>query len=202
MLFIICPMFHSIPANVLLFLGTESTTSSTSDECWNQQARVIRQTETGNLLPSAQHQLSTVFITTNLPPIITGNESTINDNVIANDTVTFANQIERLVEISDPYRTIVAVLYSLTAIVAFVSNLLALIILNQSRRTSRQLNLFLSNLGLSDIMFALFNIPFTYITLIYNTWWLPEFLCPLTNFVQVLAPTVAFYTLIAIGIGR
>nr|XP_046914637.1 QRFP-like peptide receptor [Dermatophagoides farinae] len=111
-------------------------------------------------------------------------------------------RIDRLVEMSYTFRTVMVVIYMLTAFVAFIANIMAILILNYGRRTSRQLNLFLSNLGLSDIIFAIFNIPFTYITLIYNTWWLPEFLCPLTSFVQVLAPTVAFYTLIAIGIGR
>ncbi|KAJ6222350.1 hypothetical protein RDWZM_000895 [Blomia tropicalis] len=110
--------------------------------------------------------------------------------------------IDRLVEVSYLYRTIMAIIYFVTAIFAFVVNLFALLILFFGRRKSRQLNKFLSNLGFSDIIFAIFNIPFTYITLVYNTWWLPEFLCPLTSFVQVLAPTVAFYTLIAIGIGR
>jgi len=111
-------------------------------------------------------------------------------------------EIERLVEVSYLYRTIMAMIYFVTAIFAFIVNFFALPILFFGRRKSRQLNRFLSNLGFSDIIFAIFNIPFTYITLIYNTWWLPEFLCPLTSFVQVLAPTVAFYTLIAIGIGR
>nr|XP_027195805.1 RYamide receptor-like [Dermatophagoides pteronyssinus] len=111
-------------------------------------------------------------------------------------------RIDRLVEMSYTFRSVMVVIYMLTAFVAFIANIVAILILNYSRRTSRQLNLFLSNLGFSDIIFAIFNIPFTYITLIYNTWWLPEFLCPLTSFVQVLAPTVAFYTLIAIGIGR
>ncbi len=105
-------------------------------------------------------------------------------------------------EVSYLYRTLVAGIYFVTAFVAFIVNLFALLILFFGQRKSRQLNRFLSNLGFSDIIFSIFNIPFTYITLIYNTWWLPEFLCPLTSFVQVLAPTVAFYTLIAIGIGR
>ena len=110
--------------------------------------------------------------------------------------------LERLVEVSYLFRTLVAGIYFLTAIFAFIVNFFALLILFFGRRKSRQLNRFLSNLGFSDIIFAIFNIPFTYITLIYNTWWLPEFLCSITSFVQVLAPTVAFYTLIAIGIGR
>lgn len=111
-------------------------------------------------------------------------------------------QLERLVEVSLTYRTMVGAIYIITALVAFIVNFFALLILFFGRRKSRQLNRFLSNLGFSDIIFAIFNIPFTYITLIYNTWWLPDFLCPLTGFVQVLAPTVAFYTLIAIGVGR
>ena len=111
-------------------------------------------------------------------------------------------QIDRLVEVSYLFRTIMAVIYFVTAIFAFIFNFFALLILFFGRRKKVQLNRFLSNLGFSDIIFAIFNIPFTYITLIYNTWWLPDFMCPLTSFVQVLAPTVSFYTLIAIGIGR
>ena len=120
------------------------------------------------------------------------------------DPTVHYRQLERLVEVSYLFRSIAAVIYFVTAIFAFIVNLLALLLLFFSHRVpkSRQLNQFLSNLGFSDIIFAIFNIPLTYITLIYNTWWLPEFLCPLTSFVQVLAPTVAFYTLIAIGIGR
>lgn len=130
--------------------------------------------------------------------------TTMFDDAFENTKNILANprEIERLVEVSYPFRTGMMVIYLLTAIVAFFANFFALLILAYGPRKNSQLNNFLSNLGLSDIIFSIFNIMFTYITLVYNTWWLPEFLCPLSSFVQVLAPTVLFYTLIAIGIGR
>lgn len=104
--------------------------------------------------------------------------------------------------LQEPYQSMLVVLYSITALLAFFGNLFALMVLLIMKRTSHDLRKYLANLAIADISMALFSIPFTYTDFMFGRWIFPAFLCPMVQFVQIIAVFVSTYTLIAIGVGR
>lgn len=93
-------------------------------------------------------------------------------------------------------------LYSLTAALALIGNVLAIVVLTKGRRSSRDLRLFLINLSLSDILMAIFSIPFTFTNFIMGRWIFFPQTCPLVQSIQVVSVFVSIYTLTIIGIDR
>jgi len=100
------------------------------------------------------------------------------------------------------YQLLLAILYSVTAISSFVLNVFAAVVLLNFKRSSADLRKYLLNLAFADILMAIFSIPFSYSDFMYGRWVFPLFLCPISNFIQVLAACLVIYTLIAIGIER
>ena len=60
------------------------------------------------------------------------------------------------------YQILLSILYAVTAIVAFVSNLLTIIVLFKGRRCTRDLRKFLVNLSVADMCMAVLTIPFSF----------------------------------------
>jgi len=104
--------------------------------------------------------------------------------------------------LSEPYQSVLTVIYIITAVVAFIENTIALIMLLAGGGRSQQLRKYLSNLAIADLLVAIFSIPFTYVDLMFGQWIFPLYFCPIVHFVQIIAVIVSIYTLIAIGIGR
>lgn len=102
----------------------------------------------------------------------------------------------------EPYQSYLVTLYSVTAITAFVLNVIALFALLIGKRTSPDLRKFLANLAIADILLAVFSIPFTYTDFMFGHWIFPLCLCPIVQFIQTVSVFVGIYTLIAIGVGR
>lgn len=113
-----------------------------------------------------------------------------------------ASQLPSLEALEPPYQVFLAVLYSLTAVIAFVANFIAATVLAAKKYSSPELRKYLMNLAFADILMALFSIPFSYTDFMYGRWIFPLFLCPLTQFIQVVSVCVSIYTIIAIGIER
>jgi len=100
------------------------------------------------------------------------------------------------------WQTLLITLYSLTAALSLIGNIIAIWVLMAGKRSSRELRMFLVNLSLSDITMALFSIPFTYTDFMLGRWiFLPQF-CPVVQFMQLASVFVSVYTLTAIGIDR
>ncbi len=100
------------------------------------------------------------------------------------------------------WQTLLITLYSLTAALSLIGNIIAIWVLMAGKRSSRELRMFLVNLSLSDITMALFSIPFTYTDFILGRWiFLPQF-CPIVQFMQLASVFVSVYTLTVIGIDR
>jgi hypothetical protein len=100
------------------------------------------------------------------------------------------------------WQKLLITLYSLTAALSLIGNIIAIWVLMAGKRSSRELRMFLVNLSLSDITMALFSIPFTYTDFILGRWiFLPQF-CPVVQFMQLASVFVSVYTLTVIGIDR
>jgi hypothetical protein len=61
---------------------------------------------------------------------------------------------------------------------------------------------FLINLAVSDILFGVFCVPFTYTDVLLGRWIFPLWLCPTAQFVQILSVFVTSFTLTIISIER
>nr|XP_027203077.1 RYamide receptor-like [Dermatophagoides pteronyssinus] len=94
------------------------------------------------------------------------------------------------------------ILYSITATLALFGNVLSIFVLIKGKRSSRDLRLFLVNLSLSDVLMAIFSIPFTYTHFIMGRWIFYPSLCPFIQSIQIVSVFVSIYTLTTIGIDR
>ena len=61
------------------------------------------------------------------------------------------------------------------------------------------INFYISNLALSDIILAIFCIPFQFYAAVEQQWNLPEFMCQFCPFAQTLGINVNAFMLIAIA---
>ena len=106
-------------------------------------------------------------------------------------------------ELLDPFwQSFLIALYSLTAALSFIGNIIAIWVLMAGKRSSRELRMFLVNLSLSDVTMALFSIPFTYTDFILGRWIFHPAFCPFVQFMQLTSVFVSVYTLTVIGIDR
>lgn len=113
-----------------------------------------------------------------------------------------SNATQSLEALPEPYQSLLVGLYSVTAVVAFCGNLITLFVLVARKPASRDLQTYLANLAISDILLASLSIPFTYTDFMFGQWLFPAFLCPCVLFIEIVVVFVSVYTLIAIGIGR
>lgn len=104
--------------------------------------------------------------------------------------------------LQEPFQTLLAILYSLTAILALLGNVTGVTILVYGKRSSPELVKYLVNLATADILMSIFSIPFSYTDFMYGQWIFPPLLCPIVQFIQVSSVCVGIYTLIAIGLER
>ncbi|GAB6027802.1 hypothetical protein CHUAL_002032 [Chamberlinius hualienensis] len=108
-----------------------------------------------------------------------------------------------LVIVSAEVQAVIIGLYSLTAVFSLVGNVTVVVVLLLGKRSSKGIRHFLVNLAVSDIVMAVFCIPFTYTSYIFGEWiFEPDFFCTLVLFMQHVAVTVSVYTLTAIGVDR
>jgi len=73
------------------------------------------------------------------------------------------------------------IIYSMAAVVSFVSNFTVIIVMVFGKKSSKELKKFLINLAIADICMASFSIPFTYTDFMLGRWIFPSFLCKLCN---------------------
>ncbi|KPM09213.1 neuropeptide FF receptor 1-like protein, partial [Sarcoptes scabiei] len=111
--------------------------------------------------------------------------------------VTSTKPLEAL---ESPYQIFLICLYSFTACFAFVSNFVTIIVMVKGKRCSRDLKKFLINLSVTDLLMAVFTIPFTYTNYMLGRWIFFSLMCPLVNCAQLTTITVSIYTLVAIAI--
>ena len=126
-------------------------------------------------------------------------------NISSNDSMNFndsSSEINDLELLSRNWQSFLIILYSLTAALSLIGNLVVIWVLLSGKRSSKELKMFLVNLSLSDITMAIFSIPFTYTDFILGRWIFSPSFCPIVQFMQITSVFVSVYTLTAIGIDR
>ena len=93
-------------------------------------------------------------------------------------------------------------LYLFTSLFAFIGNIVSIIVLIIGKRSSPELKKYLINLSISDILMALFSIPFTYTDFMLGRWVLPSILCPFAQFITIFSLCASVATLTAIAVER
>jgi hypothetical protein len=94
------------------------------------------------------------------------------------------------------------VLFTLTTLFSIVGNGFVIIVFARGRRSRTDLRPFLINLAISDLIMALFCMPFTFIYTMMGTWIFSEPMCTIVLFVQLLSVSGSVFTNMAIGIDR
>ena len=109
---------------------------------------------------------------------------------------------ERLEALDAPMRAFMISLYSMTSFLAFLGNVVVIIVEICGKRSAKNLRKFLINLAISDILVGVFSVPFTYTDFMLGQWIFPFWLCPFAQFVQISSVFVTAFTLTIIGIER
>jgi hypothetical protein len=133
-----------------------------------------------------------------MDPILAQNNDYSNETLLTEENA----KLSDLVALPEPFSTVLALLYGGIAFVAFVTNILAIIILVKKMKTSADLRKYLINLSVADLSTALFSVPINYSDVMYGYWRFPLFMCPLSQFIAICTACVSIFTLIAIGIER
>ncbi len=97
---------------------------------------------------------------------------------------------------------LLTLLYLLTSLVSFSGNIVSIVVLIVGKRSSSELKKYLINLSVSDILMALFSIPFTFTDFMLGRWVLPSILCPFAQFITIFSLCASVGTLTVIAVER
>lgn len=92
--------------------------------------------------------------------------------------------------------------YSLIIICALVGNTLVCHVIYKHKRLHSVTNLFISNLSVSDVLIAVFNIPFNMARHVMADWPFGWFVCGMVNFILMVGVYVSTFTMAAISLDR
>jgi hypothetical protein len=105
-------------------------------------------------------------------------------------------QVKRLAQL-EPLTMYAGVFYSISLLLSVTGNVLVLLIMICYRQHRTVTSLFIINLAVSDLMFALLTIPSTYVIAYWFKYWpYSEISCKMLNFFQTASVTLVVYTLV------
>lgn len=94
-------------------------------------------------------------------------------------------------------------LYIITIFLSIIGNTLVLIVMCCGFRSSfLDISTYLMNLSIFNLLMSIFCIPFTFINALLGQWIFNSFMCPFTNFVQLLSVNGCIFTLTFLAINR
>ena len=96
----------------------------------------------------------------------------------------------------------VLILYLATTFLSILGNVLVVIVFCKGKRSKTDLRPFLINLAISDLLLAVFCMPFSFADAIFRTWMFTKPFCTFVLFIQMLSVAVSVFTNMAIGIDR
>ncbi|XP_047442964.1 5-hydroxytryptamine receptor 2B [Mugil cephalus] len=96
-----------------------------------------------------------------------------------------------------------ALLIVMVIIPTIGGNILVILAVSRERKLQNATNYFLMSLAVADLLVGLLVMPIALVTVLYNSGWpLPEFLCPIWLFLDVLFSTASIMHLCAISLDR
>lgn len=106
-------------------------------------------------------------------------------------------------EYSNVTTIFLTLVYSITVILSVVGNILVLLVMCCGFRSSfLDISSYLMNLSIFNLLMSIFCIPFTFINALLGKWIFQAFMCPFTNFIQLLSVNGCIFTLTFLAINR
>ncbi|XP_077999590.1 substance-P receptor-like [Glandiceps talaboti] len=105
-------------------------------------------------------------------------------------------------EMSFESQVLITTAFTINMILSIVGNVTVLWVLIWGRATRTDLNAFLINLAVADLLMAIFCMPFTFPTIMFGYWVFGREMCPLVIFMQQVSTIVNILTLTAVGFDR
>jgi hypothetical protein len=133
-----------------------------------------------------------------MDPILAQNNEYFNKTLLTKKNA----KLSDLIALPEPFPTVLALIYGGIALIAFVTNISAVIVLVKKMKTSSDLRIYLINLAAADLSMAIFSVPFNYSDVMYGYWRFPLFMCPFSRFMTICTISNSIFTLTAIGIER
>ncbi|XP_061196111.1 RYamide receptor-like [Saccostrea echinata] len=132
------------------------------------------------------------------------NSSLPNSTIVSNGTKDIGREfVYEPLKVPGYVQAIIITAYSITILLSVGGNGTVCYIVFRARRMRTVMNFFIVSLALSDILMAVFCIPFTFIAnLVLNEWPFGETMCPVVTFLQSVTVFLSSLTLVAISIDR
>ncbi|XP_029642692.2 cholecystokinin receptor type A-like [Octopus sinensis] len=131
----------------------------------------------------------------NISDIGDNNNNNSNTNNARNQTTSTRNFKHWITDIRIPF-------YIIIFILAVVGNSLVILTLVQNKRMRTVTNVFLLNLSISDLLLAVFCMPFTLIPTIMQDFIFGKTVCVMIRYLQAVSVAVSCFTLVAISLER
>lgn len=94
------------------------------------------------------------------------------------------------------------ILYSMTTLLAIIGNITTIIVFIKGKRSKTDIRPFLLNLAVSDLIMAIFCIPFSFTHELLGSWVFSKPMCPIVVFLQTVSVTSSVSTNMVVGIDR
>lgn len=121
----------------------------------------------------------------------------MNVNESLNDTEHSSSGIPEYIQMSFIF------LYCIVIIIAIGGNCMVIYLIYAYKRMHTIPNYFIVNLAISDIIMAVFCIPFTFVAnLLLNYWPFGDLMCPIATYLQIVAVFLSAFTLVAMSLDR
>ncbi|KAM7380380.1 hypothetical protein PAMP_003682 [Pampus punctatissimus] len=129
-----------------------------------------------------------------------GNWSLATSNITCSNTSTLL--IPQRVKHRDDDHTLRILLYSLIFFMSVFGNLLIIVVLTVNKRMRTVTNTFLLSLAVSDLMMAIFCMPFTLIPSILKDFIFGAAMCKIVSYLMGISVSISTFSLVAIAIER
>uniref|UniRef100_A0A3Q3M5J5 Gastrin/cholecystokinin type B receptor n=2 Tax=Mastacembelus armatus TaxID=205130 RepID=A0A3Q3M5J5_9TELE len=129
-----------------------------------------------------------------------GNESLETSNITCGNASTLL--IPQRVKHRDEDHTLRILLYSLIFFLSVFGNLLIIVVLTVNKRMRTVTNTFLLSLAVSDLMMAVFCMPFTLIPSILKDFVFGAAMCKIVSYLMGVSVSISTFSLVAIAIER
>ncbi|XP_034417644.1 cholecystokinin receptor [Cyclopterus lumpus] len=146
------------------------------------------------------HVLNETFASPECLAAQTGNGSLEASNVTCGNVSTLL--LPQLVRRKDDDHTLRILLYSLIFCLSVFGNLLIIVVLTVNKRMRTVTNTFLLSLAVSDLMMAIFCMPFTLIPSILKDFIFGAAMCKIVSYFMGLSVSISTFSLVAIAIER
>ncbi|XP_002731478.1 prokineticin receptor 2-like [Saccoglossus kowalevskii] len=123
-----------------------------------------------------------------------------NESVSFNGTIPDYSLFRK--QISFTGRVLLGIAYTAVIILSLCGNVVVVITLSKIKRPRNNMNAYLINLAVADILMAMFCMPFTLVYIVFQQWMFEDILCPIVQFTKQVSVMVSIFTLMVVGIDR